>query len=153
MSLVRERILQDIETALGQISTANGFGNDVKSVQRWMQHGNSLYDTPCIIVAAGPEEQQSGPFPLVSCDLSVELTLWYRQPEDDTTPTDSYLNSLLQDIIRALYADYTRGGLAQDTEIVSVLPFESIEGQPYAGLIIEVQVKYRFVRSNPEQAG
>ena len=151
MSIVRERILENIKSSLEDIKKSNGYDNDIKSVQRWMQHGNSLYDTPCIIVAAGAEEQQSGPFPLVSCNLSVELTLWYRQSENDSIPTDTYLNSLLGDIIRALYADYTRSGLAQDTEVTSVLPFESVEGQPQTGLIIDAQVSYRYLRDNPQQ--
>jgi len=153
MSLPRERILENIKTTLEQISVANGYNNDIESVQRWMQHGNSLFDMPCIIIAAASEEQHPGPAPLVSCSLAVELTLWYRQPENDNVSTDTRLNSLLEDVMRALYADYTRGGLAQDTEITAIMPFESVEGQPNTGLIIEVAVAYRYYRDNPAQAG
>ena len=150
---VRERILNNIETELKKISRANGYHEDIKSVQRWSQRGNSLLDVPAIIINAGPDDWENSPNPLVTANLTVYLDLWIRQPNDDKNPTDKLLNDILMDIYEALMADNTRGGIAHDTTIKSITPFETIEGEPHAGLIIEVLIHYRFYQNDPETAG
>lgn len=76
---VREKILSKIEEELKKISALNGYRRDVKSVQRWSQHGNSLLDVPCIVINAGPDEWENTPNPLVTCRFTVYLDLWIRQ--------------------------------------------------------------------------
>ena len=53
---VRENILENLRTSLAVITTANGYHNDIQSVQRWRQQGNSLVAVPCIVINAGPED-------------------------------------------------------------------------------------------------
>lgn len=150
---IREKIIEDIKTTLETITIANSYQNDIQSVQRWKQSGNSLIQVPCIIVNAGPEEKEQRPGLMTSCKLSVMIDLWIRHDENDVPgSTDKLLNSLLGDIEKALMADYQRSNNAVNTRILRNISFEAVEGQPYAGLIIEVEVEYRHKTTDPTQA-
>ncbi|MEI8350093.1 MAG: hypothetical protein WCI77_08055 [Candidatus Omnitrophota bacterium] len=145
---VRENILANIKTVLTGITVAGGYANTIASVQRWNQSGNSFIDTPCLIINAGPEEKEHRPGFITSCKLSVLIDLWVIKPTD----SDTYLNSLLGDVEKALMTDYTRGGYAANTKLLGVLPFEAAEGQPYCGLIINVEIEYRHKSTDPTTA-
>ncbi len=153
MSTIREHILENIKTTLETVQTANGYANDIASVQRWLQKGNSLRLIPCVIINAGPEEKDPTPNPLMTCRLSVYLDIFIRQDEADLTPTDTLLNSILGDIEKALMVDYTRGGYAENTVIKGNTAFEAVEGQPNAGIIIELEIVYEHLMTDPEVAG
>ena len=153
MSTVRENIIADLKTTLEGVSQANGYNNDIASVQRWQQRGNVLRSVPCIVISAGQEDKKPEPNPLMTCRLSVYLELYIRQNETDLTPTDSIINSLLGDIEKALMVDYTRSGNAKDTNIKSVIPFETQEGQVNAGAVIELEIIYQHQQTDPEMAG
>lgn len=153
MPTVRENILSNIKTTLETITIANGYANTIASVQRWDKRGNVLRQVPCIVVNAGQEEKQMSPNPLFTCRLSVYLDLWIRQDESDAQPTDTLLSSLLGDIEKALMVDNTRGGYAIETNIKSNVPFETVEGQPHAGLTIELEILYQHKQSDPSVAG
>jgi hypothetical protein len=76
-----------------------------------------------------------------------------RQDAADPQATDTLLNSLLGDIEKALMLDYTRGGVAKDTNIKSNVLFETLEGQPQAGIIIELEIIYQHKQNDPEVSG
>ncbi len=149
---IRERILANIKTTLEAITIANGYDNTIASVQRWDKRGNPLRQVPCIVVNAGQEEKQMSPNPYFTCRLSVYLDVWIRQEEADATATDVILSGILGDIEKALMIDNTRGGFAIDTNIKSNVPFETVEGQPHAGLTIELEVLYQHTQSDPSIA-
>lgn len=149
---IRERILANIKTTLEAITTGNGYSNTIASVQRWDKRGNPLRLVPCIVVNAGQEEKQMQPNPYFTCRLSIYLDLWIRQDESDSTATDVILSSLLGDVEKTLMIDTTRGGFAIDTNIKSNVPFETVEGQPHAGLTIELEILYQHTQSDPSIA-
>ncbi|MFH1385110.1 MAG: hypothetical protein ABIH47_09160 [Candidatus Omnitrophota bacterium] len=146
----RELIFKNIKSILEAITVANGYNNDFTSetIQRWQQRGNTTRVVPCIIINAGPEEYQPAPSPYYTAKLTVYLDVWQRQQEGDTVPTDTLLNALLADVIKAILVDETRGGNAVDTDIVSCVPFETVEGQPMCGIIVELEIMYQFIPSN-----
>lgn len=143
MAIVRESILENIRTTLEAISIANGYTNDIASVQRWKQGGNNLRQVPCIVISAGPEEKTQGES-LITCRFDVNIEVWIRHDEVNLPgSTDTILNSLLGDIEKALMSDYKRGGYAVNTVISGNIPFETVEGNAYAGIIINTEVHYR----------
>ena len=150
---IREQILENIKYTLETIRIANGYNNDIASVQRWLQKGNTFRLIPCIIINAGPEEIEQTPNPLVTCKFTVYLDVFIRQEETDTISTDALLNSLLGDIEKALMVDYTRGGFAENTNIKSNMTFEAVEGQPNAGIVVELEIIYQHLITDPEQSG
>lgn len=151
---IRENILANISTVLNTISIANGYANNIASVQRWKQGGNNLRQVPCIIINAGSEDKEQEPNPLVTCRFSVSIDIWMRHDEA-TVPgsTDTILNSLLGDIEKALMVDHTRGGNAQDTNISGNVSFETVDSQPYAGITVNVEILYRHKITDPSIVG
>jgi hypothetical protein len=151
METVRERILQNIKTTIEGVTLANGYNFDftAETVQRWSMHGNRMVDMPTVVISPGDEDESSSPHPFEECLMSVFLDVFYVTDEDDLVSTDTYLNRLQGDIKKAILADATRGGEAVDTDILGTTPFETTEAQPYAGIIIEVRVRYRHLRNDP----
>ncbi len=145
----RESILAAIKTALALITIENGYNNDLASVQRWQQKGNSLQAVPCAIISAGREEKEPHPFPQSTAKLTVFIDLWTRQDDDDTSDTDTVLDSLLLDIEKAIAANYTWGGYAENTSIRAITPFETVDGAPHCGLMIELEVLYKHKQTDP----
>ena len=150
---VRENILENLRTTLAVITTVNGYHNDIQSVQRWRQQGNSLVAVPCIVINAGPEDKVPVPNPFMTCKHTVYLDVWARQDEADPQSTDTILNSLLGDVEKAVMQDVTRGGYAKDTNIKSNTLFETLEGQPYSGVVLELEIIYQHKQGDPEVAG
>ncbi len=152
---IREKILVNIETTLAGIQGAPTYNNTFVSgsVQRFKQRGNSKAVCPCMIITAAPEEKEFGPDPYYTNRFSVGVEVYISQSEEDADDTDPELNSLLDDIIKALMADVTRGGNARETAIKNITPFILIENQPYAGLIIEVEILYLHLINDPATAG
>lgn len=92
------------------------------------------------------------PNPYFTCRLSVYLDVWIRQDEAEGQATDTVLSGILGDIEKALMVNNTRGGYAIDTNIKSNVPFETVEGQPHAGLTIELEILYQHTQSDPSIA-
>ena len=151
METVRERILQNIKTVLEGVTIANGYNFDFtpQTVQRWSMHGNRMVDMPMVVISPGDEDESSLPNPFEECLLTLYLDIFFVNEENDPMPTDTYLNRLQGDIKKAILQDSTRAGNAVDTDVLGTTPFETTEAQPYAGIIMEVRVRYRHLRTDP----
>ena len=151
METVRERILQNIKTVLEGVTIANGYNFDFMpaTVQRWSMHGNRMVDMPMVVISPGDEDESSMPNPFEECLLTLYLDIFFVNDENDPVPTDTYLNRLQGDIKKAILQDSTRAGNAVDTDVLGTTPFETTEAQPYAGIIMEVRVRYRHLRTDP----
>ena len=146
---IRENILAELKTTLEAITVAHGYANTIASVQRWNQRGNPLALVPCIVVNSGQEEKKPEPNPQATCKFTIYLDVWYRQDDDETRPSDQIISSLLADVEKALMVDPTRGGNAEDTNILNNTPFETLEGQPSFGIIVELEIIYKHKLTDP----
>ena len=155
METIRERILEHIKRTLEQISIEAGYYFDFteKTVQRWSMHGNRMIDLPMVVISPGDEEETSLLNGFEECVMSVYLDVFFINSEgdDEEFSTDTYLSRLQGDIKKAILIDYTRGGNAIDTDIAGTTPFETTEGQHYAGIIVELKIRYRHKRDNPTE--
>ena len=155
METIRERILEHIKRTLEQISIEAGYYFDFteKTVQRWSMHGNRMIDLPIVVISPGDEEETSLLNGFEECVMSVYLDVFFINSEgdDEEFSTDTYLSRLQGDIKKAVLIDYTRGGNAIDTDIAGTTPFETTEGQHYAGIIVELKIRYRHKRDNPTE--
>ena len=151
METIRERILQNIKTVLEGVTIANGYNFDFTpaTVQRWSMHGNRMVDMPMVVISPGDEDESSMPNPFEECLLTLYLDIFFVNDDNDPVPTDTYLNRLQGDIKKAILQDSTRAGNAVDTDVLGTTPFETTEAQPYAGIIMEVRVRYRHLRTDP----
>lgn len=151
---VRERILADIKSTLEGLTSANGYNFDFSpsDIQRWSMHGNSKVNLPAIMITAGNESQVPAGSSHEDCTIRVYLDAFFTHNKDDTVDTDTYLNRLQGDIKKVIMEDYSRSNLAEDTLVVGSTPFETAEGQ-VAGITVEVEIKYRHLRSDPTATG
>ncbi len=153
METIRERILDNIKRTLEQISIETGYYFDFtrKTVQRWSMYGNGMTDLPMVVISPGDEEEASLLNGFEECVMSVYLDVFIINGESDEEEfaTDTYLSRLQGDMKKAILIDNTRGGNAIDTDIVGTTPFETTEGQHYAGIIIELKIRYRHLRGDP----
>lgn len=151
---VRENIFLNIKTTLEGITIANGYANTLASVQRWKQQGNPTKSSPTVIISAGAETKTPArSYNLTHCTLGVMLDVWVREAESSTSDSEVILNSLLGDIEKAINVDITRGGYARDTRIMSVANFETVDGEPKCGLIIELEIIYAHKQTDPYTKG
>ena len=145
---IRESIMQNILTAVQGITVAAGYNNTV-TAERWKRQGNPLAAVPYVVVYAGPEDKSPGPDPQTTCEFTVILDVWMQLDDDSATLPDAALSSLILDIEKAVMADHTRGGYAEDTQIINNVPFESVEGHSYFGTIITLQITYKHKTTDP----
>lgn len=150
---VRETIIANITTALGNVTTANGYNNTLASVQRFMQDGLSVASVPCAVVNFEQERKTVGPIDRVTVDLEVSVDVW---AVHDTTSvsgsTATLVDSLAADVEKAIMQDTSRGGNARDCRVDTVVPFRLTEGQPYVGATISLRIMYVHDISNPYTA-
>jgi len=146
---IRENILAELKTTLELITAAHGYANTIASVQRWNQRGNSLALVPCIVINSGQEVKKPEPNPQATCRFTIYLDVWYRQDDDETRPSDQIISSLLADVEKAIMVDPTRGGNAEDTNILNNVTFETVEGQPSFGVIVELEIAYKHKLTDP----
>lgn len=141
---IREKIMQNLVDTLESITVGNGYKNTIRGVYRYEQEGNTLADVPCIEIIPMPENIDRSPNPYATCMLSLSIDVWFRHDkQDQPEPTDKYLITFLDDVTKALMVDNTRGGYAIDTIITGNYPFEGVQGQPYVGITISVDIQYR----------
>lgn len=152
MTTVRENIMTYLATLLSGIRVVNSYNNDIASVERWNQRGNSLANTPLIVIVPGEEIKTPEPNPFYTCHLLVALNAWICQDETDNTPTDSIINSILGDIEKCIGSDPTLGGFCIDALVKSNSPFQDVPGQPYAGIAVIVEVIYQHRQTDPSLA-
>lgn len=148
MSLpISEQVALDIYAAVQNVTKANGF-NYTLSAQRHTEKGDKVAHLNAIVV-------QEDPRPVG--DPKVFNTLEWWQPfgigvfvipvESDTTPVDTYVNLIVADVQKSLMLDRYRGGVALDTQIKAAVKHE--EGQEYTLAIINVEVNYRTLDTDP----
>ena len=148
---VRENIFANLKTTLETIVAGATYDNTVAEVRRYNINDQALGSYPLIVITPGTETGNDEAFPLLKCVLEVILEVWISPAEDETTATDTLLNSLLGDIKRSLMQDITRGGYAVDTTVGTLVePFESLRGQAEAGYFITVKIEYRHDQTNPK---
>jgi len=152
MPSVRESILANVATALGNISIANGYTNNITGgIQRFMQTGLTVATVPTIVVQFDNEDKSLGPSNQYTCSLLVGIDVWAVHDTDSVTGyTWTLIDSLVTDIEKALNADLSRDGNAKDSEIRSIEPFRMSEGMPFVGASIQYQVTYAHDAFNPE---
>lgn len=148
---VREVIMKQIQTTLEGITVANGYANTMQSVQRFRQDGQVLTATPlCVLMEGGDNVQLDGPYPLITRHLTVSVVIIHRQDLDtDTRSASEVMNSLVADVLKAMHADFTRGGHALETSELGIGELDAEEGQPELVQTVGFQIGYRHRRDDP----
>lgn len=159
MDSVRERIMKNIQTALQAITVTNGYNTTLNAVERIQQQAQTTIP-PMLIVGEGEEAvlltgPLSGNTGLVSKHLTVYVRAVVQQDTDlDARSASEALNALAADIQRKMQEDYSRGGLAINTQELGLSPVQLEEGDtPVIYLDSEWQIHYRHNRLDPTLEG
>jgi len=114
---IAEQILKNIVTVLKVISIANGYKNDIANVCRFKVTAEAFADVPVLLVKTLDEEGEAGPAPnLVTRFLRVAIIIIHRDvPAQGAKSTDEVVNSLVEDVHKAMMIDHTRTKLAVQT--------------------------------------
>jgi hypothetical protein len=68
--------------------------------------------------------------------------------ENDPIPVDQYNNAIAAALHAAVMADYTRGGLAYDTQVLPTLYYPPVD-EEFGGINFNFEVQYRHVLDDP----
>ena len=141
---VEEKIIEDIEARLAEVTVANGFTTDVKLVRR--QHGNAmdLNRFPAAIIVHEGTTRRNDRLGMVVCTLTLSLILAMRS-DGVRWPDD--LQAFIADVDNKLRADVTRGGNAIITAIprAEVYDSEELGSADIVAAQSIVEVEYRHL--------
>lgn len=141
---IKELILKDIKATLETISSIN-------NVQRFQVQGNDTGARPCIIVIQG-EVSTAGeaPDPQVEKEVMIFLDVFDRQDVTiDARNADEIMNIHESNIEAALQLTPKRGGYAEDTSPLDVLPLTvAAKGATAIETEMRFTVRYRHNRQD-----
>jgi hypothetical protein len=155
---VAERIMQHLQTTLEGITTVNGYDNTIHSVQRFQQEGQDPIDGNGVLLIDGDDIVEgtvlAGDYDLIARQRHIDLVVIGRQDLSvDSRSASAAMNSLENDIRKALQVDYTRGGLAVNTEETQANETDVQIGMPELRRAIGYEIRYRHRRTDPSIAG
>lgn len=150
--------MQHLETTLESITTGNGYENTIDSVQRFQQEGQDPIDGNGILLIDGDDVVEgmilAGAYDLTSRRRHVDLVIIGRQDLSvDTRSASEFMNSLEQDVRRAVQVDEQRGGIAINTEETQANETDVQIGMPELRRVIGYDIRYRHRRTDPTIAG
>jgi len=150
---IEESIQANVETVLKTISVANGYGNNIGAVERWNQRGNSLASLPLLVACLEGTAKQDSPIGVDRWVSAIKIYVFVdHDPAVDSRSTDAVLTSLCDDVYRALYVDRTRGGYAEDTEVLGRSKVDPAPGQRQAVMVVFAEVSFRHATGTPGTA-
>lgn len=152
MSSIREQILVLVKAKLETITTGNGYNNTISTVERTRTTPINKSEMPCIFIYEESEAVAASGglvnLGLYDNNLNITLECWIK---DDSTEKGTQLNSLLEDVVKAMQSNYnwTNGSgtsLAVDTQYEgnqTLLEFASAKGQGFLALLVNFNINYR----------
>lgn len=149
---VSEQIAQSIYTALQTVTTGNGYTLTVVAVR---PTGRDLYtpqDKLAVLQQDDPtrndEWSVSGNPVADAWDLVYTIDVWRAVDETSTVAMDKLLSNAWADVIKAIMADETHGGIALMTAPQPRVT-TYYEGGAFEGVRCELSVTYRTDQNDP----
>jgi len=154
MSLpIVEQIAEEIKATVETVTIANGYELDIGDVVRPTRTGiTATPDNYGVILlqldpARGDLDNPGNP-PALSWRQPFALDLCVRPSDTVTTPIDRLINIFSAEVVKAIMADVTRGGLAIDTHL-DELQFMRASDGTYEGVTMFIEVIYRVAENDP----
>ena len=147
-----ELIAQNIETAVNEITAANGYNQDLTAVRpkRWDPFGDGGPDNGIVYIVQTDEEPMSDPDGPVGRKEWIQTFVLIAVVLDSDSATESIdtrINRVRADIQKKLMVDPTRGARAIDTYMG---PSSIVnDGQGMSGVEVEMMVHYRVSYEDP----
>ena len=147
----RELLVQQVANVLGAMSQAAGYENDYPGgVSRFQREGTALNNPPTVVVSLIQDVKDNRSEHIITGTAEIAVEVFAVDAGDLGESTGAYLDSLAQDVEKAIGSDSTMGGYATHCYVESVRPFGLIDGLPYVGVNVKVMAEYRHARDAPE---
>lgn len=146
---IRERIFANVKETLEGIQSESGYFFSIAAgnIRRTVGGIGSVEQSPSLFINVGSEQGATKVHDYTTCTVGVTIESWIRS-DKSTLPTD--IERLLADIKRVMQVDYTRGGLAIQTDYVGATDPVVAEGLVMWGVIgVQFSILYRTLRTNP----
>ncbi len=146
---IRERIVKNIISTLGNITTGNGYNTQMGNrVFRSLRRPLELNELPCVVVGEGketPVDEQSFGFDRYYLELTVNGRSEFASGEDWI----SVGNKMLADIVKVIGTNATANGLAFDIWMKENQIGEAEEKVRAIGVDAVFVVDYRTAHLDP----
>ena len=144
---IRDTILDNYKTCLGNIIVANGFTNAVKDVQRKFLYYDQVFNFPALMVLGGDEkfEDQLGEYSISR--LTVRIVGYTKNVSDPDGASCSFIADVMKCLENATYNI--------NKAKMRIIGVETDEGMLHAAgeglsmFIITLETIYRFKRDTP----
>jgi hypothetical protein len=137
---VLERIAQNVATSLAGITAGDTYKNTLNITRA--KKKNEPRHLAGFIFQLSPDDVQSGATQADEWVQPFAVVLYVMPTDDDTTPVDQFNNNVFGDMYKAIMADYSRGGLAVNTEVKPPLFLPPVQGE-FGGITFQFDVRYR----------
>jgi hypothetical protein len=145
---VSERISENIVETLKGVSAAAGFNVDL-DVERYDTRGNDPGHYKTIVSDGADAEADDADTPLGFKRWRRPYDIYVFVVESEASPVayDTLANVARADVERALMADVTRGGWAQNTEVRDPILFS--DQSDFGGVVVRIEVVYSHSETSP----
>lgn len=146
---VIENIALNIKTSIDEITTDNGFNQNLTGLRpsRNDFQDQAPEDGIVLIVQSDKTRPETQSINTDEWLQTFEIAAIVIDSDDATTSIDTRLNQVESDIVKKLLTDHTRGGYAIDTIHTGSFKFD--DGEGITGINVFIQVHYRTVYGNP----
>ena len=143
---VLSRITADVVSTLEQVNTTS-YSLNLHVTEPDAVTGTETKDGRCVVTLGGVTRVEEGvPLHFTKYVQAYDLTI---RSESNTTPISELLAIAAADVTRAIAADITRGGLAEDT-IIEAPSFEYASKEANSGVVVvPISVHYQTYYNNP----
>lgn len=150
---IREKIIRNIVSTLGAISTSGGYESTVKKATRKYKAHDQVKSYPFICVIPGNSNMQHlDSNETFEGNLQFTILAYVKTTKDlkDTGLLSIVIESMVGDIIKAMYADYRRGYPADVDETVIEQVEDYYDWENEIGIAaLTGHVLYRGTFTNP----
>lgn len=149
MASVREQILANLLTAMGNINGVSPYLTAVKKKDRDFLPPERLHssDYPAVFVTGGNEPKEFGVYGKMRGKLRAEIRGFVKKRAG--TPLSTDVNALFADVERAAMDDTTRGGLALSTKPLDSEVDELSIADDVGGFLLPFEVDYFYTVGSP----
>jgi len=151
---VHEQILQKVVDYLATISIANGYQNDIASIQRPGVEGQTFVNMPLLYVADGEDavqrDKRAGE--TIYRQMELFITVGARPTDLETRSGSAVLNSPCADVERCLMTDPTLGGLAVRIDNPDFMEAAFEDDRPHLAKAMRFTIDYRHKYRDPTVA-
>jgi len=154
---VKETILKNLVTTLAALDGTGGYTTNFNGrVYRMGLEGFDAAALPFAVVGEPDEvydeELSQAGLQRIPTFMTVSISIWNHGLADGTTKLSTDLSVILGEVIKAVLADRTRGGVAVMTSLISSTSIVDHASEPNGFLELSLRIHYRFLASDPTVA-